>query len=238
MLPGTSNSLAHREITMKRLAVLAVLCAALAQPVAAQAEFGVGLSVGGYVGDRLYSATSVQPRVWDNPSGTASGAGDELLVDMESWWQIGLTGFTSLNERFGLKFDLAFADVDVDGKVRDPAGVSETVEWEQMLIIDAIAMATWRLGKSADSYPYLGLGPALTVASGEGNTLDQTMPGVAWGLGWRISAAAKSWVELGVRGIWQWPDWSDEEARLAANQFEGETMVHSLSASVVVGYVF
>lgn len=223
---------------MNRFAALAVLCASLALPLAAQAEFAVGLSVGGYVGDRLYSATSVQPRVWENPNGTASGAGDELLVDMESWWQVGLTGFTTLNDRFGLKFDLAFTDVDVDGKVRDPAGVSETVEWEQMFIFDAIAMATWRLGSSKDSYPYLGLGPAFTVMSGEGNTLDQTMPGLAWGLGWRISAMAESWLEFGVRGIWQWPDWSDEEARLAASEFDGETMIHSLSAAVSVGYVF
>jgi len=238
MFPGTATAFAHREMTMKRLIALAVLLAATVHPVAADAELAVGISVGGYVGDRLYTAKSVQPRVWTNPTGSNSGAGDELLVDVESWAQFGLTGFTTLRDRWGLKFDLGFTDVDVDGKVRDPSGASETVPWEQLFIFDIIAQATWRLGNSEDSYPYLALGPALTVASGEGNSLDQTMPGLAWGAGWRISAAERSWFEIGVRGIWQWPDWADEESRLAADEFNGETMIHSLSGSVAVGYVY
>jgi hypothetical protein len=221
---------------MKRVAV--VLGIVLLLPQVAQAEFGLGLAVGGVTGDRFYSAGSIAPRVWENPTGDTAAAGDELLVDMESWWQFGLTGFTTIRDRFGLRFDVAFADVDVDGKVRDPSGASETIQWEQMFIFDMIANATYRLGQSDDSYPYLGLGAALTVASGEGNSLDQTMPGLSWIGGWRISAAEGSWLELFVRGILQWPDWAEEEERLAADQFEGESMIHSLSGGISVGRTF
>jgi hypothetical protein len=222
---------------MSRTLVLALLCV-LIVPSSAAAEFGLGLSFGGYTGDRLYSAASVAPRIWESPTGDVSGAGNELLVDLETWAQIGLTGFTSLKDRWGLRFDLAFTDVDVDGKVRDSTGATETVAWEQLLIIDLVAQATWRLGRDENTCPWIGLGPSLTVASGEGNTLDQTMPGVAWAAGWRVSALEGGWFEVGLRGILQWPSWDDEEARLAADTFEGESMIHSLSAMVSVGRVF
>ena len=194
---------------MKRVAV--VLGIVLLLPQVARAEFGLGLTVGGVTGDRFYSASSNAPRDWDSPTGAVVPPpfGDELLVDMESWWQLGLTGFTTIHDRFGLRFDLAFADVDVDAKVRDPSGATQTVAWEQMFIFDVIANATYRLGKSNDNYPYLGLGAALTVASGEGNSLDQTMPGLSWVGGWRISAAEGSWMEFFVRGILHWPDWGE-----------------------------
>ena len=222
---------------MNRIVFTALLCAVLV-PVSAQADFGLGLSVGGYTGDRLYSASSQNPRIWESPTGATSGTGNELLVDMETWLQFGLTGFTTLRDRWGLRFDLSFTDVDVDGKVRDQTGASETVQWDQLFVFDVVAQATWRIGKSEDTYPWLGLGPALTVASGEGDALDQTMPGLAWGAGWRISALEGSWLEFGLRGILQWPDWSDEEARLNADQFNGESTIHSLSASVSAGVMF
>jgi hypothetical protein len=222
---------------MNRFLVLALICAVVL-PTSASAEFGVGLSVGGYTGDRLYSATSVNPRIWENPTGQFSTSGTELLVDMESWAQFGLTGFTTLRDRWGLRFDLSFTDVDVDGKVRDESGTSETLGWDQLFVFDVVAQATYRIGRSDDTYPWIGLGPSFTVMSGEGDSLDQTTPGLAWGAGWRISALENSWLELGVRGILQWPDWSEEEDRLAADNFEGESMIHSLSAAISVGRVF
>jgi hypothetical protein len=41
-----------------------------------------------------------------------------------------------------------------------------------------------------------------------------------------------------VRGILQWPSWSDEEERLGDVDFEGESMIHALSGAVSVGRVF
>lgn len=223
---------------MKRLAASLAVTLVLLSPALAQAEFGMGLSIGGYTGDRLYSATSDTPRIWLNPTGDSSGAGEELLVDLESWLQIGLSGWTHFTERLGVRLDLAFTDVDVDGKVRDSTGAVETVQWEQLFIFDFIAQATWRLGSSTDSYPYLALGPSLSIASSEGTTLDQTMPGIAYGAGWRISAAKGSYLDLAVRGQLQWTDFSDEEKRLAADEFTGQSQINSLSASITVGYVF
>lgn len=224
----------------RSLATLA-LCVALLVPVAASAEFGMGISFGGYTGDRLYSAESSVPRIWRSPVGQASGTGDELLVDLESWAQFGLTGFAPLSPRLGLRFDLAFTDVDVDGKVRDQTGASETVSWDQLFILDFIAQATWRLGRSDDSYPYLALGPSLSVASAEGSTLDQTMPGIAYGAGWRISAAKASYLEIYVRGQVQWPNFDDEKSRLEANGntvVTTEDTINAFAAGVSFGYLF
>lgn len=222
---------------MNRLAAL-TLSVLLCVPAMARAEFGLGISVGGYTGDRLYSAASATTRQWINPTGDTVGFGDELLVDVEAFAQLGLTAFVPLREHLGLRMDLAFTDVDVDGKVRDPSGVSETVAWDQLFIMDLVAQATWRFGRSLDSYPYLALGPSLTMASSEGSSLDQLMPGIAYGAGWRISALAGAYLDLGVRGQVQWTDFADEEARLGADQFEGENPINALSASLAVGYVF
>jgi hypothetical protein len=225
-------------MTMKRLASSLVLVLVLLSSTQALAKFGLGVSVGGYTGDRLYSAASNTPRIWLNPTGEVSGFGDELLVDLESWAQIGLSGWTDFTERFGLRVDLAFTDVDVDGKVRASSGAVENVQWDQWFIIDFIAQATWRLGRSTDSYPYLSLGPSLSIASSEGSTLDQTMPGMAYGAGWRISAEEGAYLDIAVRGQLQWTDFSDEEARLAADEFKGENPINGLSLAVSFGYVF
>lgn len=222
---------------MRRLACLVVLASLLA-PGPASAELGLGLSFGGYTGDRLYTASSNLVRMWRNPTGAVFGTGDELLVDLESWAQFGLNGWTSIDERWGLRFDLAFTEVDVDGKVLDPSGASETVQWDQWLLIDILAQATWRLGSSTDTYPYLALGPGLTVVSSEGDTLGQLMFGLVYGAGWRISAERGSFLDLSVRGQTQWPDFADEEARLDADEFEGEGTIFALSAAVTVGRVF
>ena len=223
---------------MKRLSSSLVLVLVLLSSTQAFAKFGLGVSVGGYTGDRLYSATSNTPRIWLNPTGEVSGFGDELLVDLESWAQIGLSGWTDLTERFGLRLDLAFTDVDVDGKVRASSGAVENVPWDQWFIIDFIAQATWRLGRSTDTYPYLSLGPSFSIASSEGSTLDQAMPGMAYGAGWRISAEQGAYLDIAVRGQLQWTDFGDEESRLAADEFKGENPINALALAVSFGYVF
>ncbi|RKZ16799.1 hypothetical protein DRQ53_05320 [bacterium] len=227
-----------RKLSQILLALTLILPALAATPLTACAEFGLGISAGGYTGDRLYTASSPLARKWINPTGESSAFGNELLVDLESFIQLGLNAFVPLQGRLGLRFDLAFTDIDVDGKVRDQGGTSETVSWEQFFIFDMVAQATWRLGRSDNSYPYLALGPSLTVSSSEGTTLDQTMPGFAYGAGWRVSALAGSYLDIGFRGQVQWPDFDEEEQRLAADEFEGESTISALSASVVVGYVF
>ena len=227
---------------MKRLTASLTLVLVLLSPALASADFGLGVSVGAYTGDRLYTATSNTPRIWMNPTGETFGAGEELLVDLESWAQFGLSGWTNFTRRFGLRVDLAFTAVDVDGKVRDSSGAVEIVPWDQWFIMDFVAQATWRLGSSTDSYPYLTLGPSLSIASSEGNTLDQTMPGMAYGAGWRISAEKGAYLDIAVRGQLQWTDFSDEETRLATEgqlaEFKGESPINALSAAVTFGYVF
>lgn len=222
---------------MRRTILIALLlsCAA-ASPAAA--ELALGISAGGYTGDRLYTASSQVPRNWVNPTGQVSANGDELLVDLESWAQFGLNGWTTLDDRWGLRFDLAFTEVDVDGKVLDATGASETIGWDQWLIIDLLAQATWRLGRSTDSYPYLAAGPGLTVVSSEGDTLGQTMPNLTLGAGWRVSADEGGWLDVWFRGQLQWADFSDEERRLDATTFDDESMLTALSAGVTVGRVF
>lgn len=204
----------------------------------AAAELGMGIFVGGYTGDRLYSASSEAPRSWHNPTGDVTGTGDALLVDQESWLQLGLNGWTSLNDRWGLRFDIAYTDVDLDGKVHASSGATETVQWDQWFILDVLAQATWRIGRSRDTYPYLAAGPGLSVVSSEGDTLGQVMPNFNYGAGWRISALTGAYLDLSVRGQLQWPDLDDEEARLAADEFEGESITNALSVALTVGRVF
>lgn len=225
------------EFRMLRPLLTALICLVLA-PGLARAQFGMGITAGGYSGDRLYSASSATSRQWINPTGDTFGFGDELLVDVEAYAQIGLMAFVPLEEHLGVRVDLAFTDVDIDGKVLNPLGVSETVAWDQWFIVDLIAQATWRFGRSADTYPYVSFGPSVTVASSEGSTLDQFMPGLAYGAGWRISALADGFLDIAVRGQLQWVDFSDEEARLAATEFVGQSTINALSASIGVGRVF
>jgi hypothetical protein len=223
---------------MRRTALcLGIVFIVLAAP-AARAELGMGISIGGYTGDRLYTAGSAQPQRWYNATGEEFLFGDELLVDLESWAQFGLNGWTTLTDRLGLRFDIAFTDVDVDGKVRDSSGASDTLAWDQWFILDLLAQATWRLGRSTDNYPYLALGPGLSVISSEGDTLGQVAPGIVYGAGWRISADRGSFLELFARGQLQWPDFGDEEARLASDSFDSNSPISALSAGVTVGYVF
>ena len=223
---------------MKRLAAGFALLLLLLPPALARAEFGLGVSVGGYTGSRLYSATSTAPRIWLNPTGEVSGFGEDLLVDLDSWAQFGLSGWTNITNRLGLRFDLAFTEVNVNAKVRGASSAVESVEWDQLFIMDLIAQATWRFGRSMDNYPYLSLGPSFSVASSEGKTLDQSLPGVTYGAGWRISAVKGTYLDLSVRGQLQWADFSDEEDRLAADDFTGESTINALSASLTFGYIF
>lgn len=222
---------------MRRAALLLIALAILV-PSTAPAGFGMGVSVGGYTGDRLFSASSDAVRSWRSPTGAVSGTGSELLVDQESWFQFGLNGWTTLDDRWGLRFDVAFTDVDVEGKVRASTGAIETVPWDQWFILDVLAQATWRLGRSLDNYPYLAAGPGLSVVSSEGDTFGQVMPNFNYGAGWRISALVGTYLDLSVRGQLQWPGLDDEEERLDANAFDGESVTNGLSAAITVGYVF
>jgi hypothetical protein len=220
---------------------LATVCTlVLATP--SKAEFGIGLTVGGYNGDRLYSTESAVARNWINPTGDVSSLGTELLVDAESWALFGLEAFIPFRGHLGVRVDAAISEVDIDGKVRDSSGATQTLQWDQFLVMDFVAQATWRFGKDPASYPYVAAGPVLSVTSSEGSTLDQTLPGIAWGAGWRLSALEGYYFDFGVRVGTFWPSYDDEEARLRESgssfEFDGKSPMHTLAASITVGYVF
>lgn len=225
---------------MPRLAL--ALAATLLLPSlawAAPPTFTLDLYGGIAQAGRVYSAYSESgSRVWQSPNGSLDYQGEEIRTDIQPQLYLGLGAEIPRGDRLRLGARLAFADLDMVAQVRRSSGAVDELPWDQLFLFTADASASYDLVPGDGDTPYVVGGVGVISVGSEGTELDQARPTLTAGAGYRFDRWAGYVLRVEARASWFPWQLDDEEARLAADRFDGASsgMLWQLTASV--GYPF